>query len=1119
MLHKPTRNFARSLLGLSLAAVLAGLSATPALAGACSSPSFTQPPIYLFGNDVRATAVADFDGDGRPDIVAADFGADNVRVLTKVARGVPATVNDYAVGHDPLAVAAADLNGDGRPDIITANNASANITVLLNDGAGGFGGPAGTFVVGASPTSIAVGDFNGDGKLDLAVTCSFSVVILLGDGQGSFGPPNSFQVGQQGPTYVTAADLNGDGKLDLAVATTGLAQILLGDGAGGFNLVTTSQCVQQRADNGIAVGDLNGDGKPDLVMADLLAAQIHVLLGNGTGCFGPSTDINDPDIFGSRPSYVTLGDLNRDGKLDFVAGNFYALGNGAGGFGPLGYVGNGGASSIADFDGDGLNDVLMSNFIVFGDGNGGFRNSLGGSVKNVFKAVRADLNGDGKPDIVALTNSGVTVMLGDGAGGFGQPASFPDDAAVGGLVVGDFNNDSKQDVAVLAAGNGTPHVSVLLGDGAGGLGPPIRSDAGSSAVQQAALAAGDFNGDGRLDVLTVNRAGGTNNEGCISVMLGDGAGGFSAPTLFSVNTSVNPGKVGVADFNGDGKVDLAVPSGGGFAILLGDGKGGFGPQQLYASAFADSVVVGDFNGDGRADLALAVPNNGNKVSVVFGDGAGNFGLASNFSTGGNPGDITVGDFNGDGRPDIAVVNNGQGASAPPSLPSVSLLLGDGAGGFGPALSVTTFPAGDIVAGDFNGDGTLDIATTISNSNLVSVLLNSCGASVTGPPTLQFSAPNYNVNEGAGSVTVTVTRTGSLSDGASVHYATSDGTASERSDYIAAYGTLRFAPGDSTKSFKVLVIDDARAVEGNESLNVTLSDPEGAVLGGTSSATVTIQDNDGTISSANPIDDPQFFVREHYYDFLNREPDSSGFQFWTNNITSCGADANCVAVKRVNVSAAFFLSIEFQETGYLVERTYKTAFGDTTSPNVPGTVPIIRLKEFLADTQEIGQGVVVGQGNWQQQLEDNKNAFALEFVQRPRFTAAFPSSLTADQFVSRLNANAGGVLTDADKSQLVDVFGGPSATSADASKRAQVLRAVAENAGLRQAEFDRAFVLMQYFGYLKRNPDDAPDSDFRGWKFWLDKLNQFNGNFVQAEMVKAFISSDEYRLRFNSPNGF
>jgi hypothetical protein len=203
-------------------------------------------------------------------------------------------------------------------------------------------------------------------------------------------------------------------------------------------------------------------------------------------------------------------------------------------------------------------------------------------------------------------------------------------------------------------------------------------------------------------------------------------------------------------------------------------------------------------------------------------------------------------------------------------------------------------------------------------------------------------------------------------------------------------------------------------------------------------------------------------------------------------------------------------IEFQETGYLAYRTYKAAYGDATSPGVPGTVPVIRLREFLTDAQRMGQNVRVGIGNWQQQLEDNKNAYALEFVQRARFLAAFPTTMTAEEFVTKLGQNTDAALSPEEKAALISALG---STPADASKRAQVLRSVAEDADLRRAELNRAFVLMQYYGYMRRNPDDPQDTNFGGWRFWLDKLDKFNGNFVQAEMVKAFISSIEYRQRF------
>jgi hypothetical protein len=286
------------------------------------------------------------------------------------------------------------------------------------------------------------------------------------------------------------------------------------------------------------------------------------------------------------------------------------------------------------------------------------------------------------------------------------------------------------------------------------------------------------------------------------------------------------------------------------------------------------------------------------------------------------------------------------------------------------------------------------------------------------------------------------------------------------------------------------------------------------LVGNSEAAKTVAEATTLTPAGNPIDEARWFVRQHYLDFLNREPDDAGLAFWTDQITHCetrpeAERQGCREVRRVNVSAAFFLSIEFQQTGYLVYRFYKSAYGDATSPGVPGTVPVVRRQEFLPDSQRVGDGVVVGVGDWEQRLEQNKRAFALEFVRRQRFTDAYPASLAPAAFVDALNQKAGGVLSQTERDQLV---GELSQNNTDEG-RAAALRRVAEDEDLRRAEFNRAFVLMQYYGYLRRNPDDPQDVDFSGWKFWLDKLDQFGGNFVRAEMVKAFIVSIEYRRRF------
>jgi len=262
----------------------------------------------------------------------------------------------------------------------------------------------------------------------------------------------------------------------------------------------------------------------------------------------------------------------------------------------------------------------------------------------------------------------------------------------------------------------------------------------------------------------------------------------------------------------------------------------------------------------------------------------------------------------------------------------------------------------------------------------------------------------------------------------------------------------------------------------------------------------------TSASVNVSDASQFFVAQHYADFLNRAPDSAGLQFWIGQIESCGSDQACRDVRRINASAAFFLSIEFKETGYLVYRTYKASFGDLPGKPVP-----ITFAQLFADSERLDRNVIVNVGDWQTQIETNKKAFFVGWVQRPEFIALFPVGMAPASFVDALNANTGNSLTQAERNALVNQLSADNSTNG----RAAAVRQVVENSAFSQREFNRAFVLMQYFGYLRRNPNDAPElnRNFDGFNFWLAKLNQFNGDFVAAEMVKAFTSSSEYRSRF------
>ena len=342
-------------------------------------------------------------------------------------------------------------------------------------------------------------------------------------------------------------------------------------------------------------------------------------------------------------------------------------------------------------------------------------------------------------------------------------------------------------------------------------------------------------------------------------------------------------------------------------------------------------------------------------------------------------------------------------------------------------------------------------------------------------------------------TFNVRRYGEVAAAASVWYRTQDGSGGERTDYTTAGGPLLFAPGETEKSFDVLVTDDGLP-EPDETFNVHLFNTAGPLTLINPDLQVTIADNDQGSAPSNRIGETEFFVRQHYHDFLSREPDPEGFQFWTGEIEKCGADLQCREVKRINVSAAFFLSIEFQETGYFVYRVYDETFDPPP------------YKQFMEEVQRVGRGVVVGRPGWEQALAANRQGFVDEFVTRPAFKSRY-DALSNREFVDSLYSAALASPPAAERDALVAALDGHTKT------RARALIDVAENAEFKRAQFNRAFVLMQYYGYLRRSPNDPPDSDFTGYNFWLQKLNDFNGDYIRAEMVKAFITSDEYRRRY------
>jgi subtilisin family serine protease len=258
-------------------------------------------------------------------------------------------------------------------------------------------------------------------------------------------------------------------------------------------------------------------------------------------------------------------------------------------------------------------------------------------------------------------------------------------------------------------------------------------------------------------------------------------------------------------------------------------------------------------------------------------------------------------------------------------------------------------------------------------------------------------------------------------------------------------------------------------------------------------------------ASNPIDNSRIFIRQQYYDFLSRQPDQGGWDFWTGTIDQCNGDPNCIHVKRVNGSKAFFESIEFQGTGYFVYRVNKISFSQFTGGN-GFTGPNPRMEDFFTDQRTVGNGVVVLAPGWEQLLEQNKLNYAQEWVNRPRFLSEYPLSMSNDAFVDKLYQTAQ-ISDPTTRNAMVSGLNNGTET------RATVVKKIAESSAVANSPqfFNGAYVLMQYFGYLRRNPDDAPDGNLSGYNFWLGQLN--SGTKTTFDMVDAFISSGEYRDRF------
>jgi hypothetical protein len=658
--------------------------------------TFLNPETITLGGSATGVAVGDLRGIGRQDIVAAN---NNGTVSVVLSNGNNTFQGPVAltVGATPVAVAVADLNGDGRPDIVTANS-NGSVTVLAGNGDGTFQNPLTSQAYGTL-TSVAVGDLSGDGKPDLVVGTLTGLDVLQGNGDGTFFvkqivPFYTIASTIQFPVEVKAvalSDLNRDGKLDI-VANDGGVSVLLGNGDGTVQN-PVNQSVGGYGVDSLGVGDFNGDGKPDIVTSNSGSSfgagpSVSVLSGNGDGTFKPAQST----FIGVAGAALAVADLQGDGKLDIALASAY------------------GSNSVTP---------------LLGNGNGTFVTTPTVAA-NILpdQLATADFNGDGKLDIAATGSAGTVILLNNGDGSFRNGPTLKFNNIATAMVTGDFNGDGKPDLA-LAAQYGT--VDVFLGNGDGSFKNAQAVSVGSNDTIEA-LATGDLNGDNRLDLAVAFTSRSGHQSGQVTVLLGNGNGSFQKTSNTSVGTDAYG--VAVADLNGDGHLDVVtttiLPGGNhDVKVLLGNGDGTLkSPTSIRPGGRAESVTTGDFTGDGKQDLLL-VDRFNNTVRVLPGNGDGTFGHAITFQFN-NPvvglGGPAVGDFFGDGRLSVAVTTG---------LGTVSVLSADGDGTFQANVDYVVNEHGQepatVIAGDFNGDGKLDLVATNFLSDDLSVLLN------TSPP--------------------------------------------------------------------------------------------------------------------------------------------------------------------------------------------------------------------------------------------------------------------------------------------------------------------------------------------------------------------------------------------------
>jgi large repetitive protein len=829
------------------------LMAAPTL-GLPTTLAFATKVDYGTGSRPTSVISADVNGDGKADLVVANFISNTVSVLQNTGTGIFGAKVDYTTGILPYSVTSADVNGDGKADLVVASSGTATVSVRLGDGTGIFGARTdyATGTLSTNPYSVISSDVNGDGNADLVVANegSATVSVLLGTGTGTFDTNIYYTTGFN-PRSVTSADVNGDGKADLVVANSNsnTVSVLLGTGTGTFG--TKVDYATGTSPLSVTSADVNGDGKADLVVANADSYTVSVLLGTGTGTFGAKTDY----ATGTIPKSVTSADVDGDGKADLIAANSNSntvsvLRNTgiviATAFTEQTAVAASAAITLADADGNA--DWIGGSLKVQITANNESADTLGLATANPGgSGIWVDTSGNqlmaglvqiGTASAASVTNGTALTLnfLANATNALVQASAravqFNNSSDTPGVLTREVTFTATDKNASTASGVQTITVTAVNDA------PTIAGVPGTAQAVRVGMVAAlaDFTvadvDSGTLTV-TLSATNGTIN----GVADADGvlAGLQLTGTAASINTAMAaatftasaPGAASIGISVSDG---VAVPVTATYSLTATANVAPTLslPATLALAAKVDyatgatsspiSVTSADVNGDGKADLITA-NHFVETVSVLLGTGTGTFGAKTDYATGISPYSVTSADVNGDGKADLVVANFASN--------TVSVLLGDGTGSFGAKVDYATGAAPySVTSADVNGDGKADLVVANNTSATVSVLQNTgtgtFGAKadyVTG--TAPRSVTSADVN-GDGKADLVVANNGSAT--VSVLLGTGTGTFGAKADYATGTSPTSVTSADVNGDGKA---DLVVANTGSSTVSVLLGDGTGS----------------------------------------------------------------------------------------------------------------------------------------------------------------------------------------------------------------------------------------------------------------------------------------------------